>query len=192
MLFMASDYHFNVGWANALKEGDFLTFTLVGDGLFRVKRNDVGTGVPHQRTVKDADDIPDGHVVDSSDEYQSSEPETESSDGSEYVDDHGAFDVDGCPTFSVTITNSHLAGTFEIPFGFWNHYIRIGALQAPIYFVHRENTSTITLGYSNSKIWIAHGWKHFSRANQLLLGDRCNFKLVDGDDVTFYVWFDRA
>ncbi|KAG6396028.1 hypothetical protein SASPL_142166 [Salvia splendens] len=102
---------------------DFLTFTLVGDGIFHVKRYDVHTGVPPRSDDKDivkedADDNPTAPKGRSSDEYQPSETETDSSDGSEYVDDHGALDVDGCPTFVVTITTSHLDRTLKVPFGF--------------------------------------------------------------------------
>lgn len=110
------------------------------------------------------------HGGDSSGEYQPSKPETDSSDGSEYVDDHRALLVDGCPIFVVTITESHFTGTLKIPFDFWNLYIRIGALQAPIYFIDAEVTWRMAVEYSNSKIWIAYGWKRFRKAIDFKLG----------------------
>ncbi|KAG6430818.1 hypothetical protein SASPL_108891 [Salvia splendens] len=116
-----------MGWPefvrdNLFKHEVFLTVTLVDVGIFNVKRYDFRTGLPPRWDGEDiangdTDDSPTAPDVDSSDDYQPSETETDSFDNSEYEDDQGALDVDGCPTFVVTITTSHLDCTLEIPFG---------------------------------------------------------------------------
>ncbi|KAG6432905.1 hypothetical protein SASPL_104495 [Salvia splendens] len=107
-------------------------------------------------------------------------------------DDHDALDLDGCPTFTVTVTTSHLARTFEIPYGFWRRPIPMGALQAPVDFLTMENTWMLTLLHSNSKIWVRKGWKRFRRGNGLSVGDRLHFTLVNPMEVTFYVVIEKA
>lgn len=82
--------------------------------------------------------------------------------------------------------------TLELPFRFWQRHIRMGALEAPVYFLADGETWKVDLGHSTSKIWVKRGWRRFKDGNRLAVGVRCHFTLVDADNVQFYVWFDRA
>ncbi|XP_042016336.1 B3 domain-containing protein REM20-like [Salvia splendens] len=198
---LGSGSRFRDGWPefvhdNLLKHGDFLTSTLADVGIFHVKRYDVRTGVPPLTDSEDIGDVPDEEYlvddVDTTDGYEPSDCDMDSTDDSSYEDDNDALDLDGRPTFDVAITTFHFTRTFEIPFGFWRRHILMGALQAPVYFLTTENTWILSLMHKDSKIWVKNGWKQFRHDNGLVVGDRLHFTLVNPLEVTFYVWVEKA
>ncbi|XP_047953975.1 B3 domain-containing protein At1g16640-like [Salvia hispanica] len=176
LLKIASGCHFHAGWAdfriiNNIVHDDYLTFTMVDDEIFHVKRYNPRTGCPPLCDVQ--------------------EPEIESSDDEDYAPDQGVIDDDGCPTFVVTLDWSNIKRSLEIPFAFWRRHIRMNALQDPVYFNVNGDTWYIVLDHNDSKIWVKRGWRRFKNVNYLVAGTRCHFKLIDRNEVQFYVWFDR-
>ncbi|XP_042051586.1 B3 domain-containing protein REM20-like [Salvia splendens] len=101
LLWVANGTRFHMGWPefvrdNLFKHEVFLTVTLVDVGIFNVKRYDFRTGLPPRWDGEDiangdTDDSPTAPDVDSSDDYQPSETETDSFDNSEYEDDQGLY-----------------------------------------------------------------------------------------------------
>ncbi|KAG6423822.1 hypothetical protein SASPL_114225 [Salvia splendens] len=184
------------GVDNLLKDDDSLIFIIADVGIFHVKRYDVHTDVPPLTDGEDYADVPDegypADRADKSDDFKPSDSDTDSTDGSGYEDDQHALDLDGRPTFDVTITTAHLSGTFMIPYGFWSRHIPMGALQAPMYFLTTDNTWPMSLMHTDSMIWVKHGWKQFRRSNGLVVGDCLHFTLVNPLEVTFYVWVEKA
>lgn len=101
------------------------------------------------------------------------------------------LDLDGRPTFKLTLTDDHFVRPLEIMYGFWRRHVRMGALKAPIYFVTVDNTWLLELKNNTSKIWINSGWKRF-RHDGLVVGDRIHFTLVNIHEITFYVLIEKA
>ncbi|XP_047945734.1 B3 domain-containing protein REM20-like [Salvia hispanica] len=200
LLKIASGCHFHAGWSDFriihnIVHDDFLTFTMVDDGIFHVKRYNPRTGCPPIGDVQaivpgesDHSDVPD---VDTSDDYVPSGTEGDSSDDDDYAPDQGVVDDDGCPMFTVTLDPSNINRTLEIPFAFWRQHIRMIALNDPVYFNVNGDNWYIVLDHNDSKIWVKRGWRRFKYGNNLVVGVRCHFKLIDRNDVQFYVWFDR-
>lgn len=129
--------------------------------------------------------------IDSSDDYVPSEAETDSSNGDEYEDDSGVLNVDGYPTFMISLTPTNINRTIEIPYGFWQRHVPMGTLKAPVRLVAEGGTWRVNLKHSERKIRVKHGWARFKHDHSLVDGVRCHFMLIDALDVTFYVWFDR-
>ncbi|XP_047961463.1 B3 domain-containing protein REM20-like [Salvia hispanica] len=201
ILKLANGFYFCTGWpqfvhANGIEHGDYLTFTLVDVGTFNVRRYDMGTHCPRRMisiVIVEDDNLEECYSpdVDTSDDYCPSEVETDSSQDDDYEDDSGALDVDGYPTFVLTLTKTNINRTIEIPYRFWQRHIRMGALEAAVFLLAEGETWRVTLKHKGSKIWVKHGWGQFKTDNQLVEGVRCHFKLVDADDVQFFVWFER-
>ncbi|KAG6426800.1 hypothetical protein SASPL_111034 [Salvia splendens] len=91
LLKIASGCHFHAGWSNFriindIVHDDVLTFTMVDAG----------------NADSDHSDTSD---VDTSDDYEPSETEVDSSDDDDddYAPDQGVVEDDGCPTFTVTL-----------------------------------------------------------------------------------------
>lgn len=147
----------------------------------------------HYVLVVEDDDLEGSYSpdIESSDDYAPMESETESSEDDDYEDDSGALDVDGYPTFVITLTKTNIIRTIEFPYNFCNRYIRKGALEAPVYLTAEGETWRVTLNQSPSKIWVSRGWGRFKNDNNLVEGVRCHFILIDADDVQFFVWFER-
>ncbi|XP_042022865.1 B3 domain-containing protein Os03g0212300-like [Salvia splendens] len=134
-------------------------------------------------------DAPD---VETSDDYVPSDTDGgDSSDEEEYVPDPGVLADDGCPTFTVTLDSTNISRSLEIPMAFWRRHIRMISLQDPVYFNVNGDSWFIVLDHSDTKIWVKRGWRRFKIANNIVVGTRCHFKLIDRIDVQFYVWFDR-
>ncbi|KAG6394315.1 hypothetical protein SASPL_144899 [Salvia splendens] len=129
--------------------------------------------------------------IDSSDDYPPSDVESESADDSDYDADRSALDEDEYPTWSLKLTKSNTKRTIEIPNEFWQLHLRAAPKQSVVHFLVDGQTWRILLKHSSGKIWVKHGWRHFKDANALFPGVRCHFKLVDAQDIQFYVWFDR-
>lgn len=144
--------------------------------------------------VVEDDDIEGSYSpdIDSSDDYVPSETESDSSNGDDYEDDTGALDVDGRPTFVVSLNRSNINRTLEIPYGFWKRHIPMGALKAPIFLLADGGTWRMTLKHKSRKIRVKHGWGRFKHDLNLMEGVRCHFKLVDAFVVQFYVRVERA
>ncbi|KAG6427782.1 hypothetical protein SASPL_112029 [Salvia splendens] len=125
--------------ATGVVHGDHLTFTLVDVGIFNVKRFDSATHCPPQG---DVDVVEDGDVegsyspdIDTSDDYVQSETESETTMDDDYVDNSGALNVDGYPTFVISLTPTNINRSIEIPYGFWQRHIPLGAIKAAVYLV---------------------------------------------------------
>ncbi|KAG6406339.1 hypothetical protein SASPL_133939 [Salvia splendens] len=202
VLNIASGCHFHTGWAdfrltNNIIHDDVLTFTMVDAGIFHVKRYNPRTGCPRVSDLQGDDvygdaDHSDAPDIETSDDYVPSDTEVvDSSDEDEYAPDQGVLADDGCPTFSVTLDSSNISRTLEIPMAFWRRHIRMISLQDPVYFNVNGDSWFIVLDHSDTKIWVKRGWRRFNAANHLVVGVRCHFKLIDRNDVQFYVWFDR-
>ncbi|KAG6404974.1 hypothetical protein SASPL_132553 [Salvia splendens] len=129
--------------------------------------------------------------IDSSDDSVPSDVESEATDKSDYDGERGALDDDEYPTWTLKLTKSNTKRTIEIPIEFWELHIRDAPNQNVVHFLVDGQTWRILLKHSGGKIWVKHGWRRFKDANALFPGIRCNFKLVDAQDVHFYVWFDR-
>ncbi|KAG6411742.1 hypothetical protein SASPL_129826 [Salvia splendens] len=104
--------HFYVCWSefvagNLIELVDFPTFTLVDVGTFNVKRYDTKTGLVSVEFFC----YPD---VNTSDDYEPSETQTDSSDDDNYVEDKGKLATDEYPEFVVKMTRSHSIDTFPI------------------------------------------------------------------------------
>ncbi|KAL1543976.1 hypothetical protein AAHA92_20885 [Salvia divinorum] len=169
VLKLANGWHLRVGWpefvrGNLLEHGDDLLFTLVGVGIFQVKKFKNGTGCPPRSDYEFEVDY------EFSDEYTL---------------------MRWFSTFDVILTRSHIRGTLDIPMGFWRQHVRRAAHKTRIYFTTESNTWEITLEETDLSIHVKHGWRHFRRSNELTVGRRCTFQLVDFGDIQFYVTFDR-
>ncbi|KAG6392948.1 hypothetical protein SASPL_147177 [Salvia splendens] len=177
MLNIASGCHFHAGCA-ITQELDALLSV-----IYKVRyRNATGYG------DSDHSDAPD---VDTSDDYVPMQSEGSfSSDGDDYASDAGVLDDDVCPTFTVNLDASNINCTLEIPMVFWHRHIRMISLQDPIYFNVNGDSWYIILDHNETKIWVKRGWRRFKERNNLVVGVRCHFKLIDQNDVQFYVWFD--
>ncbi|XP_042059705.1 B3 domain-containing protein REM5-like [Salvia splendens] len=193
-------FYFTSEWSNFVRatrvvHGDHLIFTLVGAGIFNVRRFDRYTNCPPQGDMEviedDGVDENDSPGIDTSDEYVPSENESESTGDEDYVDDSRALNVDGIPTFVISLTPSNINRRLEIPYWFWQRHIPMGAIQAGVHLVTEGGTWLCTLKHNSRKIWVKHGWGRFKQENNLVEGVRCHFKLVDNFVVQFEVWFDR-
>ncbi|KAG6395957.1 hypothetical protein SASPL_142091 [Salvia splendens] len=201
VLNIASGCHFYAGWSdfritNEIVHHDVLTFTMVDAGVFLVKRYNPRTGCPPlgdlQATGYGDSDHSDAPDVDTSDDYVPTQSEGgDSSDGDDYAVEAGVLDEDGCPTFTVTFDSSNINRTLEIPMSFWRRHIRMISLQDPIYFNVNGDSWYIMLDHNETKIWVKRGWRRFKERNNIVIGVRCHFKLIDRNEVQFYVWFDR-
>ncbi|KAG6424550.1 hypothetical protein SASPL_114968 [Salvia splendens] len=129
--------------------------------------------------------------IDSSDDYAPSDGESELADDSDYDDDRGALADDEYPTWTLKLTKSNIKQTIEIPTDFWQLLVRAAPQHDVVHFLVDGQTWRLFLKHSSGKIWIKHGWRRFKDANALFPGVRCHFKLVDAQDIQFYVWFDR-
>ncbi|KAG6406154.1 hypothetical protein SASPL_133753 [Salvia splendens] len=200
LLNIASGCHFHTGWtefrlSNNIIHDDVLTFTMVDAGIFHVKCYNPRTGCPRlsdlQEGVYGASDHSD--VPSTSDDYVPSDTDGgDSSDEDEYAPDPGVLPDDGCSTFTVTLDSSNMSRSLEIPMAFWRRHIQMISLQDPVYFNVNGDSWFIVLDHSDTKIWVKRDWRRFKAANNLVVGMRCHFKLIDRNDVQFYVWFDRA
>ncbi|XP_042041329.1 putative B3 domain-containing protein REM4 [Salvia splendens] len=200
VLNIASGCHLQAGWSdfrvtNEIVHDDVLTFTMVDAGVFLVKRFNPRTGCPPlgdlQATGYGDSDHSDAPDVDTSDDYVPTQSEGSfSSDGDDYASDAGVLDDDGCPTFTVTLDASNINRTLEIPMAFWHRHIRMISLQDPVYFNVNGDSWYIILDHNETKIWVKHGWRRFKERNNLVVGVCCHFKLIDRNEVQFYVWFD--
>ncbi|KAG6399034.1 hypothetical protein SASPL_140508 [Salvia splendens] len=172
---------------------DQLSFTLVDVGIFNVKRFDRATHCPPPGDV-DGDEMEGsyGPDIDTSDDYVPSENESESTMDDDYVDDSGALNIDGLPTFMISIIATNINRSLEIPYGFWQRHIPMGAIQAGVYLVTERGTWLCTLKHNSTSIRVKRGWNRFKHDNNLTEGVRCHFKLVDAFAVQFQVLFDRA
>lgn len=90
--------------------------------------------------------------IDTSDDYVPSETETDSTNNDEFEDDSGALDVDGYPTFAISLTPTNINRTIEIPYGFWQRHIPMGAIKAGVYLLTGEGTWLCTLKHNSRKI----------------------------------------
>ncbi|KAL1563139.1 B3 domain-containing protein-like protein [Salvia divinorum] len=200
LLNIASGCHFRTGWAefvcsNDIQHGDTLVFTLVGRGIFEVKRFSVGGMCPPRRDLRipsdgDESDEPVSPDVDTSDDYEpSSEGDTDTDH--DYESNHDALEDDDHPMFTVVLSNSHIRRTLEIPILFWRKHIRMSALKDEIYFTVDSTTWLIEVDHNEHKMWIKKGWKRFKNGNGLVEGVRCIFQLVDVKEVHFYITFAR-
>ncbi|KAG6431438.1 hypothetical protein SASPL_109517 [Salvia splendens] len=202
LLNIVSGCHFHTGWAkfclaNNIIHDDVLTFTMVDAGIFHVKRYNPRTGCPRLNDLQEEGVYGDSEHscapdVETSDDYVPSDTDGgDSSDEEEYVPDPEVLADDGCPTFTVTLDSSNISRSLEIPMAFWRRHIRMISLQDPVYFNINGDSWFIVFDHSATKIWVKRGWRRFKIANNIVVGTRCHFKLIDRIDVQFYVWFDR-
>ncbi|XP_042009209.1 B3 domain-containing protein REM1-like [Salvia splendens] len=200
LLNIASGCHFHTGWsefrlANNIIHDDVLTFTMVDAGIFYVNQYNPRMGCPRlsdlQEDLYGDPDYSDASDVDTSDDYVPSDTDGgDSSEENEYAPDPEVLD-DGCPTFTVSLDRSNISRSLEIPMAFWRRHIQMNALQDPVYFNVNGNSWFIVLGHSDTNFWVKRGWRRFKEANNIVVGTRCHFKLIDRNEVQFYVWFDR-
>ncbi|XP_042009241.1 B3 domain-containing protein REM8-like [Salvia splendens] len=200
ILKIANGFYLSTGWrefvrATGVVHGDHLTFTLVDVGIFNVKRFDSASHCPPQGDVDvvEDDDVEGSYSpdIDTSDDYVPSENESDTTVDEDYVDDSGALNIDGLPTFIISLNQANINGSLEIPYGFWLRNIPLGAVKAGAYLVIEQGRWRCTLKNKSSKIWVKHGWSRLKNEHNLVEGVRCHFKLVDALDVTFYVFFER-
>lgn len=64
--------------------------------------------------------------IDTSDDYVPSETESETTMDDDYVGDSGALNVDGYPTFVISLTPTNINRSIGIPYGFWQRHIPKG------------------------------------------------------------------
>ncbi|XP_047964671.1 B3 domain-containing protein Os03g0212300-like isoform X2 [Salvia hispanica] len=129
----------------------------------------------------DHSDVPD---EDTSDDYVPTESEgSNSTDDEDYAPDAGVVDVDGYPTFTVTLDRSNINRTLEITMAFWRRHIRMISLQDLVYFNVNGDSWYITLEHNDNKIRVKRGWRRFKECNNLVVGVRCHFKLIDRNEV---------
>ncbi|KAG6416351.1 hypothetical protein SASPL_123779 [Salvia splendens] len=197
---LANGFFFFSGWrqfvrATSVVHDDHLTFTLVDIGIFNVKRFDSATHCPPLGDVNvvEDDDVEGSYSpdIDTSDDYVPSETESEKTMDDDYVDDSGALNVDGYPTFVISLTPTNINRSIEIPYGFWQRHIPLGAIKAAVYLVTEGGMWRCTLKHNSRKIWVKHGWARLKHEHNLVEGVHCHFKLVDAFVVQFYVWFER-
>ncbi|KAG6391012.1 hypothetical protein SASPL_148758 [Salvia splendens] len=200
ILKLANGFFFSSGWrefvrATGAVHGDHLTFTLVNVGIFNVKRFDSATHCPPQGDVDvvEDDDVEGSYSpdIDTSDDYVPSENESETTMDDDYVDDSGALNIDGFPTFIISLTPTNINRSLEIPYGFWQRHIPMGAIKVGVHLVTEGGMWLCTLKHNSRKVWVKHGWARFKHEHNLVEGVRCHFKLVDAFVVQFQVWFDR-
>ncbi|KAG6421364.1 hypothetical protein SASPL_117915 [Salvia splendens] len=141
ILKLEDGFFFSTGWrqfvgATGVVHGDHLIFTLVDVGIFTVKRFNRGTLCPPpgdvDGVVEDAMEGSYAPDIDTSDDYVPSEIESESTMDDDYVDDSRALTIDGLPTFVFTLTATNINRSLEIPYGFWQRHIPMGAIQAGV------------------------------------------------------------
>ncbi|KAG6430084.1 hypothetical protein SASPL_108145 [Salvia splendens] len=166
---IASGCHFCVGWSDFRR----------------------GNNVSHGLTEEEEDNEVYTPDIESSDDHPPSGVESDSADGSQSSDDRGAPDEDEYPTWTLKLTRSHIKRTIELPHEFWQLHLRAAPQQNVVHFLVDGQTWRVLLKHSPGKIWVKHGWRGFKDANALFPGVRCHFKLVDAQDIQFYVWFDR-
>ena len=53
-------------------------------------------------------------------------------------------------------------------------------------------TWLVTLGHSLTKIWVKRGWRRFKYGNNLVVGDRRHFKLIDTNEVIELVYISQG
>ncbi|KAG6415910.1 hypothetical protein SASPL_123329 [Salvia splendens] len=188
ILKLQNGFFFATGWkefvsATGVAHGDYLTFTLVDVGIFNVKRFSRAT---HWPPAEDVEVLVDNELegrnapeVDTFDDYVPSENGSETTVDEDYVDDSRALTIDGCPTFVHSITPTNINHSLEIPFGFWQRHIPMGAIQAGMCLVTERGTWICTLKHNLSGIRVKRGWSRFKQENNLTEGVRCNFTLVD-------------
>ncbi|KAG6411582.1 hypothetical protein SASPL_129665 [Salvia splendens] len=149
MLKLGHGFFFASGWRDFVREtgvlhGDTLTFTLVDSGIFNVKRFSSETHCPPQGDVHvvEDDEGEGSHAMDieTSEEYVPSGTESETTFDDDYADDSRALQIDGFPTFAVTLISSNINHRFEIPYGFWQRHIPNGALHAGVYLSTERGT----------------------------------------------------
>ncbi|KAG6410394.1 hypothetical protein SASPL_128452 [Salvia splendens] len=200
VLKLGHGFFFSSGWRDFIRDtgvlhGDTLTFTLVDVGMFNVKRFNSETQCPPQGDVNvvDEDDGEGSHAMDlaTSEDYVPSETDSETTFDDDYVDDSRALLIDGFPTFAVTLTSTNINRRLEIPYCFWRRHIPNGAIHAGVYLSTEGGTWLCTLKHNSTKLWVKHGWTRFKHDNNIVVGVRCHFKLVDAFAPQFQVWFDR-
>ncbi|XP_042032421.1 uncharacterized protein LOC121779154 [Salvia splendens] len=204
-------FFFTSGWrdfvrATGVGQGDHLTFTLVDAGVFDVKRYASETQCHPPEDVDDTyihtlilfvvveDDALEGSHgpdIDTSEEYVPSGTESETTMEEEYVDNSRALTIDGVPSFEIMLNSENINRRLEIPYGFWQRHIPIGAIQGGLYLVTERGIWPCTLKNNSSKIWVKNGWNRFKYEHNVVVGVRCQFKLVDAFEVQFRVSFDR-
>ncbi|KAG6419003.1 hypothetical protein SASPL_121211 [Salvia splendens] len=193
ILKLANGFFFTSGWrefvlATGVVHGDHLTFTLVDVGDFNVKRFDSATHCQPQGDVDDDDvEVSYSPDIETSDDYVPSETESETTMDDDYVDDSRALNIDGFPTFVISLTTMHISRSIEIPYGFWQRNIPMGAIKAGVHLVTDGGIWRCTLKHKSRKIWVKHGWARFKTENNLVEGASCHFQLVDALEVQFYV-----
>ncbi|XP_042003829.1 B3 domain-containing protein At4g34400-like [Salvia splendens] len=151
MLKLGHGFFFASGWRDFVREtgvlhGDTLTFTLVDSGIFNVKQFNSEMHCPPQGDVHVVEDD-EGEVshamdIETSEEYVPSGTESETTFDDDYADDSRALQIDGFPTFAVTLTSSNINHRFEIPYGFWQRHIPNGALHAGVVYLHNGLRNT--------------------------------------------------
>ncbi|KAG6389188.1 hypothetical protein SASPL_150647 [Salvia splendens] len=170
-------------------------YRLIWPNGIRYRRFDSATHCPLQGDVDvvEDDDLEGSYSpdIDTSDDYVLSKTESETTMDDDYVDDIGALNVDGYPTFVISLTPTNINRNIEIPYGFWQRHIPLGAIKAVVYLVTEGRMWRCTLKDNSRKIWVKHGWARFKHEHNLVEGVRCHFKLVDAFVVQFYVWFER-
>ncbi|KAG6403670.1 hypothetical protein SASPL_135898 [Salvia splendens] len=200
ILKLDNGFYFTSEWrdfvrATGVVHGDHLIFTLVGVGIFNVRRFDMATNCAPQGDVDvvENDDVEGSYSadIDTSDDYVPSDIESETTVDDDYVDDSRVLNIDGFPTFVISLTPTNINRSLEIPYGFWQCHIPMGAIQAGVRLVTDEGLWLCTLKHNSRKIWVKHGWARFKQENNLVEGVRCHFMLVDAFNVQFHVWFDR-
>ncbi|KAG6392829.1 hypothetical protein SASPL_147057 [Salvia splendens] len=103
---------------------------LVWPNGIRYMRNALSTA---GRLVED-DDVEGSYSpdIDTSDDYVPSETESATTMDDDYVDDSRALNIDGFPTFFISLTPTNINRSLEIPYGFWQCHIPMGAIQAGV------------------------------------------------------------
>ncbi|KAG6411641.1 hypothetical protein SASPL_129725 [Salvia splendens] len=215
MLKLGHGFFFASGWRDFVREtgvlhGDTLTFTLVDSGIFNVKQFNSEMHCPPQGDVHVVEDD-EGEVshamdIETSEEYVPSGTESETTFDDDYADDSRALQIDGFPTFAVTLTSSNINHRFEIPYGFWQRHIPNGALHAGVYLSTERGTVYLHNGLRNtgeelsfdcrlvmpngsrwpvrvlniaSGCYFCVGWSEFRRGNKISHGETLCFTLVD-------------
>ncbi|KAG6394946.1 hypothetical protein SASPL_145537 [Salvia splendens] len=144
ILKLAYGFFFTSGWrefvrATGVVHGDHLTFTLVDVGDLNVKRFDSATHCPPQGDIDvvEDDDVEGSYSpdIETSDDYVPSETESETTMDDDYVDDRRALNIDGFPTFVISLTTIHMSRSIEIPYGFWQRNIPMGAIKEGVHLV---------------------------------------------------------
>ncbi|XP_042016158.1 B3 domain-containing protein Os03g0619600-like [Salvia splendens] len=200
ILKLPNGFFFTTGWkqfvrATSLVHGDHLIFTLVDVGVFNVKRFDMRTNCPPAGDVDGNEDQESeasySAAIDTSDDYVPSETESELTGDDDYVDDSGALNINGFPTFVYTLTASNINRSLKIPYCFLQRHIPMGAIQAGVYLVNDGRMWLCSLKHNSRKIRVKNDWARFKQDNNLVEGVRCHFQLVDSFVVLFHVRIER-